>query len=95
MKTCHIPYENAWRTGVHNLLGVCIPTEFISVQIISVTFRYSIVTFQAGREGVGLETKLITFKGLNRYFGFFPYLSAAACISEEMNLDPCWHWDIV
>ena len=25
MKTSRIPYENAWRTGVRNLLGVCIP----------------------------------------------------------------------
>ena len=23
------------------------------------------------------------------------YLSAAACISEEINLDPCWHRDIL
>ena len=26
---------------------------------------------------------------------FKVYLSAAACISEEINLDPCWHRDIL
>ena len=26
---------------------------------------------------------------------FSVYLSAASCISEEINLDPCWHRDIL
>ena len=39
---------------------------FITVQIMSVTFRYFIITFYARREGgIRLETKLITLKGLH------------------------------
>ena len=69
MKICRILYTNTWRTGICNLVGVCIHYSPNYERNLSIFHGYVL-----GREGVQLEM----FKGLHRYFGLFPNIKTTS-----------------
>ena len=67
------------------------PVREFASSLLSVTFRYFIVTFLAGMEGVHREMKLVTFINILRFFWFVP-LYCHHFVKYEMQQNASSEW---